>query len=576
MTTNGSYEEYGQHDTADLVRSVALSSAKLWEEVFDRLRQLEHAQSELRQMLGRIESQLPAGTGSPALSAGEHGTNGWAERAIAPGPTAGEPVAGQEGSSSRTDLFEAGPVGFGDVAPTRDAVDLLVGGAPAPVEEEPATFFFPPMEDLSATYASPTDEPAPAPGGWPEPNLEPTSGGWTAHPSVRYDEAFTSRDVVGPPTEEVRAVDLASEEAEKEYFGRHAAPPPPGFAVVGNGASTEPSFDFHPHATPDGMDDGAVSTDDPLQRAAAAVEMEAGGAPFLGRTDAPSLEDALSFGAGAASAEPPPAPPPGFAFPAEAPPPPPGFSFGGGEPTPPHGFTAGAELPPPPPGFDLGADVLPPPPPGFGATSYVPPPPPGFSSGGDVPPPPPGFGLGSLSYESAPSSEWSAVPDAPAAPSGFITSAVPPPPPGFGATADVPPPPPPGFSNGADAPLPPPPPGFGATADVPPPPPGFSSGGDVPPPPPPGFGATADVPPPPPGFSNGGQGVQPAPGRPTAFGASIANDAKDVLAISNGAGPNGSTETEVVAVGNGNGRGDDSPPPPITPDFFARAGRRRH
>ena len=79
MAMHGSYgESYGQDETPDLVRSLALSSAKLWEELFARLGRLEHAQLELRVLVERIEVALPAALeaasfGRAALGAPEPG-----------------------------------------------------------------------------------------------------------------------------------------------------------------------------------------------------------------------------------------------------------------------------------------------------------------------------------------------------------------------------------------------------------------------------------------------------------------------------------------------------------------------
>ncbi|MGC8472154.1 MAG: hypothetical protein ACP5PM_07675, partial [Acidimicrobiales bacterium] len=61
MTMHSSYgDDYGQDETSDVVRSLALSSAKLWEELFARLRRLEVAQLELRDLVEKIEVALPA------------------------------------------------------------------------------------------------------------------------------------------------------------------------------------------------------------------------------------------------------------------------------------------------------------------------------------------------------------------------------------------------------------------------------------------------------------------------------------------------------------------------------------
>ena len=638
MSMHGSYDEYGQNDTADLVRSVALSSAKLWEEVFERLRRLEDAQSELRAMLGRIEAQLPAGQPTAALASGQPNAPTWPDRAIAPGEQ-----SSIDRDMPQTDLFVPGPVeepfGTPGHAAPRDAFDLLVGATPGPVspepvDEEPATFFFPPAgEDPGADEPASTDVGT----GWTRSDLIGTPG-WTSPHTVRYDEGFTSTDVVGPPTEEVRAVDMTPpERTNAEYFGRHAAGPPPGFAVA-NGSATAPVADVEPtmpqvHAP---EDDGPFDTglDEQLQQAAQAVEMLAGtgaasdsplpppfgfasgtdlGAPAFeawdenGHTDAIPLVFAPGDGPDPASGVDVPPPPPGFAT-GDVPPPPPGFATGDGVPVPPppgfETFAAEPAPPPPPPGFAPGRDLAPPPPPppGFASGDEVPPPPPGFDTCAEVapPPPPPGF---DTFAEVAP-------PPPPPGFDAFATEMVPPPPPGFDTFGEVAaPPPPPGFDTFGEVAAPPQPPGFAVGSDTPPPPPaaptGFTSGADlaglsqvtaVPPPPPPGFGANGAgvpaAPPPPPGFNAAAAGPPmtavppPSPGpspvrngthggpvRPPTVSGSIADDMRTINSMTSS--PGGAAAGRGEDGGNGNGPEDDGPPPPITPDFFARAGRRR-
>src|SRR5208283_545567 len=50
----------GADETADLVRSVALSSARLSEEVIGRLGRLEQAQTELAQAVSQLQAGMPA------------------------------------------------------------------------------------------------------------------------------------------------------------------------------------------------------------------------------------------------------------------------------------------------------------------------------------------------------------------------------------------------------------------------------------------------------------------------------------------------------------------------------------
>ena len=70
--------EYGSHagsgagDATDLVRTMALTSARLWEEVLERLARVEESHAELRAAVAQLQAALPAGSESgPALGAGE-------------------------------------------------------------------------------------------------------------------------------------------------------------------------------------------------------------------------------------------------------------------------------------------------------------------------------------------------------------------------------------------------------------------------------------------------------------------------------------------------------------------------
>jgi hypothetical protein len=474
MSTHGSYGHDEQHDVSDLVRSMALSSARLWEEVFERLRRLEVAQGELRDMLGRLEDALPPGSAAiaavgPASSA--LGLGSWEGDA---GQDSGGPARDAE-----TDLF-SGP------AASMDAVDLLVGGvdgastrsmarfpddvaagSQVPGEDTPIRFPFPPAHDTTADllsggadhYGSPT----PAQTGWSaEP---PPPGTWIPVPaSVNGDDTGLQQDAVlaatdggtgavapapheepGTPPWDVPPHSPSEETPTAVHFGRHVAASPSASQGTGDPRTIEPV----PFELP-GRISGAIADD---------------------------AADVLAISEG------------------NVPPPPPGFTI------------VGAEHPPPPP------------PPGFGIhaleTSLTAPPP---------PPPPPGFG-------------FAAEPTEP-----------PPPPPGFGFAAEPtePPPPPPGFGFAAEpTEPPPPPPGF----EPPPPPPGFGASPDHDADPPPGFRVQAAAAPP-----NGPAGFSPGD-----FGAD---------------GPFGSGRRDREQA-HQQGSDEDETPPPITPDFFARAGRRR-
>ena len=493
MTTHGSYGHDEQHDVSDLVRSMALSSARLWEEVFERLRRLEVAQGELRDMLSRLEDALPPGS-APVAAVGP------ASPALGLGSWEGG--TGQDAGPARdaeTDLF-SGP------ATSMDAVDLLVGGvdgvssrasapfaddgAPgrqAPGEDTPVRFPFPPADDVTAdllsggtdAYGSPipvqtgwAPEPPPPPGTWvPVPAsvngdsaglqdadavFAATDGGTGAEAQARHEEPSTSSWDVPPhsPTKE------SEETATPVHFGRHAAGAPSASQAGDDLRTIEPM----PFELPRRIS-GAIADD---------------------------AADVLAIGEGT------------------VPPPPPGFTI------------IGADQPAPPLAFE--ADDP--------------------ESGVAPPPPPPGFGIHSLE-------------------SGL--TAPPPPPPGFGFAAepepaDQPPPPPPGFgfSPDHDAGAPPPPPtGFGFSPD-------HDAGAPPPPPPPPGFGFAAEPEPAdaPPGFRIQAAAVPPngpAGFSPGDFGAD---------------GPFGSGRRDREQA-HEPGSDEDETPPPITPDFFARAGRRR-
>lgn len=55
----GTGDSYGGHEVAVLVKSLAISTAKLWEELFERMGRLEAAHVELRNLVTRIERALP-------------------------------------------------------------------------------------------------------------------------------------------------------------------------------------------------------------------------------------------------------------------------------------------------------------------------------------------------------------------------------------------------------------------------------------------------------------------------------------------------------------------------------------
>lgn len=100
MTMHGPYGDYGQDDTTNLVGSLALLSARLWEELFQRLGRLERAQSELGELVSKIQVALPAALGNDALASrgadalpGATFASGY-ERALGSGSTEAAPFTG--------------------------------------------------------------------------------------------------------------------------------------------------------------------------------------------------------------------------------------------------------------------------------------------------------------------------------------------------------------------------------------------------------------------------------------------------------------------------------------------------
>jgi hypothetical protein len=382
MTTHGSYGQNAQDETAEFVRSLALSSAKLWEALFERIHRLEAAQADLYQFLTSIQAALPAGVRDPAL-----GTAAPTGAPSLPSPaSAAAPVLGGVGQHAETTSEWASPFG-GRTAetPADDAIPAAVGWS-APVPEADAT---------EAVF------PAPA---WEGQSQQHENGHGVDTPPLAEPVAQGASDLVGPA-----------------FRPPPPPPPPPSHTPIASqlhdaeqaleAASAAPTLGFASgqHAAPEA----------------------ASAAPL---TDSFSLADTSAVPPpppGFATTAPPP-PPPGFATTAP-PPPPPGFATTA--PPPPPGFAT--TPPPPPPGFAS----APPPPPGFASfeqesavATYL------DEPTGPVPvtdfaaPPPPGFA--SFETAAAPSDAF-----APAVTSGLL----PPPPPGFEAASPPPPPPPPGF-----------------------------------------------------------------------------------------------------------------------------------
>jgi hypothetical protein len=100
-------------DSADLVRSVAISSAHLWEEVLERLVRVESSQAQLTQAMARLQGELASGaymasigpaTATPELHSGTPQPTGTGPEDLTPPPPGPgtemkEPLLTQPGSS---------------------------------------------------------------------------------------------------------------------------------------------------------------------------------------------------------------------------------------------------------------------------------------------------------------------------------------------------------------------------------------------------------------------------------------------------------------------------------------------
>ena len=332
MAMHGSYgESYGQDETPDLVRSLALSSAKLWEELFARLGRLEHAQLELRVLVERIEVALPA-----ALEAASFGRAALG----APEPGGALPAA-SHGSS-----FESAVASLD--AHTGDAPAAAGVEGPAALVARDAGLEREPAAEREATMPHDLREEELARALWTPP--DPAHG--TAPGAPGLPSFILSGVDAAAPSVETGEPDALAVEWHTHMPER---PEDPIGALGSIWGDVEPRLE--PPGDPDWTRDGAL--------------------PF-GAADASH---------GLALPAPPPPPPVGFhldtqQLPGAPPPPPPGFAPAAPPPPPPVGFHLDAQQlpgapPPPPPGFALaaapysGVGVAPPPPP--------PPPPPGFS-----------------------------------------------------------------------------------------------------------------------------------------------------------------------------------------------------
>jgi hypothetical protein len=493
MTMDRPYgDDHGQDETADLVRSLALSSAKLWEELFERLRRLEHAQAELRELVAKIEIALPAAVDDAALGRGEAGppealpaatVASSFEEALANVRAEVEAVAG-DGEAAL--VGATGPQAEGPAPSDLDAAALgpfeLAGDGP------------PEFGTGTLDIGAETVDDVPLSVEWHV--HEPEGGeGWTGAPPPIWTAETDADDELRVATPS-GAADPAGEFDLFDASLAHAAGAPP-----------PPPADVH--------------LDDPLPPSPTAFDLDAPPPPppsgFIPGDPSPDLH----FGAPATSpdrfaAETPPPPPPGFH--AEAPP----------SRT---GFDVDAAPPPPPSGFR----VDPPPPPATGFTVDAPPPPPPSGFRVDPPPPPPGF---------TPAAAWAdSPPGDPATTPVRIAAETPPlqpPNPPF----DAPPPPPPGFTPAGPA--------AESSATLPPTglPQQHLGPGALPPPPPPGYTI-----------------IRPRTAHPFAETEAAPGDGAPPLETLSG--------TESDADGQREGA-HEARTPAITPDFFARAGRRRY
>jgi hypothetical protein len=336
MTMHGPYgDDYVRDETSDLVRSLALSSAKLWEELFERLGRLERAQSELRELVAKIEVALPASLDGISLERGDRDARG-ALPAV--------------GSSS-----------FGDILSS--AGTEAEGTSDAAAEGE-------------------SDLPRWSPGDVP-------TAGWAPSPSGSASRLDSEHDGTGDlPRSFLQASEESLPAGDRERLDELAlaiewhAPEP---------VSAEAAAMVQPWAPPGGEDEQA---DVPSTASAAASNDEFGFFGVVGSAHAESLPPPPF---GFQSDAPPPPPPPGFSVdaPVQPPPPPFGFQFDAPPPPPPPGFSVDAPGPSPS-GFS--ADAPPPPPPGFvpvgpPETAVAPPlQAPAFESSEPAAPPPP-FGF---------------------------------------------------------------------------------------------------------------------------------------------------------------------------------------
>ncbi len=278
MTTQHATTGYGANDTDDLVRSVALSSAKLWEEVLERLVRVEQMQGELARTVAQLRAELPSGPQAAAVGPGTP--------ALAPPPPPPGFVVPSDAAIPReTGIDAAPPPPPGMTAMVVGASAGLIGGAPEPLSylpPEPSSGIWAVGTTPEADFAPP---PPPPPGfastaaaegetlGSPIP--PPPPPGFSASPGAETivpppPPGFAA----GAPTAEgTFAVPIAPPpppaysaggDAPRSLNGAHAAPPPPPLTFSPETVVGEDVFGAHaaPPSPPPVFSTAAIAGED--------------------------------------------------------------------------------------------------------------------------------------------------------------------------------------------------------------------------------------------------------------------------------------------------------------------------
>ena len=307
MTMHSPYGEgYGHDETADLVRSLALSSAGLWGELFERLGRIERGQSELRELVAKMQDALAATTERVALGDGQDRA---AEELPPPAFT----------SSFADALASAGA-----------EAEAAVGAGQAPWTGEPTRPGDGPPDALDDGRATPSDG------------------------MLLLD--IPESDAGLPPR--IEWLSPAAEHPDAPAFE------PPPIWNIGPDAGDEPGPASSAIADLSGGLHGIFTVDPPPPPIAFTVDPPPPPPPPIAFTvDPPPPPGPLPRGF--KTDVPPPPPPPGFTLVMHpAPAPPVGFT-GDFAPPPPAGLTGNVAPPPPGDLLGSGAETPPPPPPGF-------------------------------------------------------------------------------------------------------------------------------------------------------------------------------------------------------------------